>query len=62
MQQAGFFAGPFVGGVIVAAWGLEVLFSICGLLAFVAFVLAFLMPKGKINYRSLSSHVPSQRD
>jgi len=45
MQQAGFFAGPFVGGVIVAAWGLEALFSICGLLALMAFVLVFFMPK-----------------
>jgi predicted MFS family arabinose efflux permease len=45
MQQAGFFAGPFVGGLIVEAWGLEVLFGICGLLAFMAFVLVFFMPK-----------------
>lgn len=62
MQQAGFFAGRFVGVVIVAHWGLEVLFSICGLLAFVAFVLVFLMPGGGMDYRSISSHAPSQRD
>jgi MFS family permease len=47
MQQAGFFAGPFVGGAIVAALGLKVLFGICGLLAFMAFVLVFFMPENE---------------
>jgi predicted MFS family arabinose efflux permease len=45
MQQAGFFVGPFLGGLVVASWGLEILFDLCGLLTLVAFASLFFIPQ-----------------
>ena len=48
MQQAGFFVGPFLGGLVAASWGLSLLFHLCGVLTLVGFVSLLFIPKEDI--------------